>query len=419
MKVLEVDGNYPLTGSVRIGGAKNSAVALIPACLLSNESITLTNVPDISDISNLIKMLEHLNVKVNIASGSLVLDCSSLENNFIPNELSSKIRASYYFMSSLLARFKSVKMYFPGGCKIGARPIDQTLKVYKALGCTIKEENNLFEIKADSLTGNTINLDMPSVGATVNAIIVSSLAKGTTIINNAAREPEIEDVCNMLNDMGAKIEGFGTSKIVINGVEKLHGTNHNIIPDRIEAGTYTILGAMIGTYLKIDNIIPLHIKALTDKLIEMGVDIELHEDYLIVNSSNNLKSVDIETKGYPGFATDLQQPIVPLLTLCKGKSIVNETIYENRYMNIPYLNKMGTNINVNGRIATILGPTKLKGGIVEATDLRAGASLLLASLKAEGHTTIKNIEHILRGYENLIDKLTNIGAKIELKEIDE
>lgn len=417
MKILEIEGNKPLIGTIRIGGAKNSAVALIPAAILTNNKVTLTNIPDITDVNILCEMLEYLNVDVKRASQSIVLDPANMVNRTIPDELSTQLRASYYFMASLLAKYKKVSMSFPGGCKIGSRPIDQTLKVFKALGANVIEEKCLFTIEAEKLIGNTIDLDMPSVGATVNALIVASLAEGTTIINNAAREPEIVNLADMLNKMGARITGAGTSTIKIVGVESLDGCFHDVIPDRIEAGTYILLGCLVGSFLHIDNIIPEHVKSLTDKLIEMGADIEINQDSVVVNAHDNLTSTDIETQGYPGFPTDLQQPFVTLLTQAHGKSIVNEKIYENRFMNIRELNKMGSNIHVEGRIATILGPTKLKAHEVEATDLRAGASLLLAALKAEGKTVITNVEYILRGYEEIIEKLTNVGAKIEIKEI--
>lgn len=417
MKVLEVEGNRPLIGSVGIGGAKNSAVALIPAAILSNNKTTLTNVPDITDIDVLCDILEFINVKVKRASGSLVIDPSKMENKVIPDNLSNKLRASYYFMSSLLAKYKHVCINFPGGCKIGSRPIDQTIKVFEALGASVKEEEYLFTISADKLTGAEITLDMPSVGATVNCLIVASRAKGTSILNNAAREPEIVDLANMLNKMGAKITGAGTSTIKIVGVEEMDGCFHNVIPDRIEAGTYIILGALMGTYMTIENINTSHLTSLLDKLTEMGVDLEINPDNVVVNAHDNLTAVNVKTQGYPGFPTDLQQPMVTLLTQVRGKSEVIETIYENRFMNIPYLNKMGANISTKERTATILGPNKLHGTEVEATDLRGAASLLLAALKAEGKTTIKNIDYLLRGYEDIIEKLTNLGAKIELKEI--
>lgn len=417
MKILEVEGNVPLLGSVEISGAKNSAVALIPAAILSNNKTTITNIPDITDIDVLCEILEFMNAKVKRASGSIVIDPSSMNNVVIPDELSNKLRASYYFMSSLLAKYKYVSINFPGGCKIGSRPIDQTLKVFKALGAEVKEEEYLFTIKADELIGSEITFDMPSVGATINAIIVASRAKGTTIIHNAAREPEIVDLANMLNKMGAKITGAGTSTVKIVGVENLDGCFHNVIPDRIEAGTYIILGALMGTYLSIENIVPEHLTALLDKLTEMGADLTINKDSVVVNTHNNLTAVNFETRGYPGFPTDLQQPMVTLLSQARGKSEVVENIYENRFMNIPYLNKMGANISVKERTATILGPNKLHGEEVEATDLRAAASLLLAALKADGKTTIKNVEYLLRGYADIIEKLSNLGAKIELKEI--
>ena len=417
MKVLEIEGGKTLSGTIRISGAKNSAVALIPACLLSNNKTTLTNVPDITDINVLCDILEYVNVKVTRASGSMIIDPVDMENKIIPDELSSKLRASYYFMASLLAKYGSVSIHFPGGCNIGSRPIDQTLKVFKALGAEIKEEEFLFTITANELKGNEITLDMPSVGATVNGVIVGTKAKGVTIIHNAAKEPEIVDLANMLNKMGAHIKGAGTSTIKIVGEENLDGCFHDIIPDRIEAGTYVILGAMIGNYLRIENIIPEHLTSLTDKLHEMGADLEINQDSIVINAHDNLTCVDIKTAGYPGFPTDLQQPIVSLLATVHGKSTVIENIYENRFMNIPYLNKMGANISIKERCATILGSNKYHGEEVIGTDLRACASLLLAALKADGKTIIKNVEYLLRGYEDVIEKLSNVGAKIELKEI--
>lgn len=417
MKSLNVIGNNKLTGTIRISGAKNSAVALIPASLLATGTTTLCNIPNISDIDVLDQTLKHLNVQTKRASGSMIIDATNLKNNDIPIELSSRLRASYYFMAVLLARFKYVKMNFPGGCQIGSRPIDQTLKAFRLLGATIEEEDSVYTIKAEELIGNTIPLDMPSVGATVNAILVAVLAKGTTIIKNAAREPEIVDLANLLNKMGAKIENAGEKEIIIHGVNQLSGTNHDIIPDRIEAGTYTIIGSLIGNYLKIDNIIPEHIKSLTDILESIGVNLEIKNDYLIVDSQNKLQKVNVETLHYPGFPTDLQQPFTSLLTQAKGVSEVYENIYENRFMNVEYLNKMGANIHVDNNHATIIGPTKLKGTTVCATDLRAGASLLVAALIADGKTTITNIEHLLRGYEEIVEKLTNVGAKMEIEEI--
>ena len=417
MKVLKVKGNKNLSGTIRISGAKNSAVALIPGALLGDGITTLCNIPNILDIDALEDTLNYLNVKVTRASGSIVIDTTNLENKMIPYELSKRLRASYYFMAVLLAKFNYMEMSMPGGCEIGTRPIDQTLKAFRLLGATINEENEKIIIKADKLIGNQIDLDMPSVGATINSVLVAVKASGKTVIKNAAKEPEISDLCIMLNKMGANITGYGTSEIEIVGEKTLHGTNHDIISDRIEAGTYTIIGALCGTHLKIDNIVPIHIKSLTDKLEEIGANIDIHNDYLIIDNQNKLKSIDIKTDYYPGFPTDLQQPMTALLTQCDGESHITEKIYENRFMNVPYLNKMGAHIETASRIATVKGPTNLNGCEVIATDLRAGACLLIAALVADGETTIKEINHLLRGYEEIVEKLTNVGAKIEIEEI--
>jgi len=346
----------------------------------------------------------------------VLIDPRPIVNKPIPAEISKKLRASYYFMAVLLAKYKHVEMYFPGGCSIGARPIDQTIKGFKALGATIIEEEDKYTIDAEELVGSHVYLDMPSVGATINTMLVAVKAKGETIIDNAAKEPEIVNVATFLNNMGAKITGAGTSEIRIKGVEKLKGCYTEVIPDRIEAGTYIIAGALMGDHLKVDNIIPEHVEMLILKLKEMGVKIEVGPDYVITSKTDNLKPVKIKTQGYPGFATDLQQPITSLLTQCNGTSILEETIYENRFKNVPYLNDMGANIEIDNRKIKITGSTPLIGKTVEATDLRAGACLVLAALKAEGTTIIKNVEYVLRGYENIIEKLTDIGVKIELLE---
>ena len=347
----------------------------------------------------------------------MIIDASDINNIEIPENISKKLRASYYFMSALLGKYKKVDMYFPGGCNIGKRPIDQTLKAFRALGATVIEDNNKYSIRAEKLVGAEINLDMPSVGATVNAIYASVRAEGTTVINNAAREPEINNIVEFLNRMGAKIEGAGTGTIKIKGVNYLKSASIVSIPDRIEAGTYVIIGALLGENLRIENIIPEHIQTLLDKLEEANVDFKVYNNYIIVNKSNNLKPITVETKGYPGFATDLQQPLTALLTQCDGVSYLTETIYENRFKNVEYLNKMGSNITINDRTIKIEGKTLLHGCEVPATDLRAGACMVIAGLIAEGTTTINEINHVLRGYENIIQKLTLVGAKIEEEEI--
>ena len=418
MKKMIIEGNKKLTGKINISGAKNSAVALIPAALLSNGIVKIDNVPNISDVDALIEILEYLNAKVTLVNGHMEIDTRCVVNREIPNEISSKLRASYYFMSALLGKYKEVTMYFPGGCSIGARPIDQTLKGYKALGANVLEEDGKFRVTADKLKGNTVYLDMPSVGATINTMLASVKAQGKTIIENAAKEPEIVNVAIFLNNMGANIQGAGTSRIIIKGVEELNDGYVEVIPDRIEAGTYIILGALVGDKLEIANIIPEHIDNLLYKLKEMEADIEILDNSVIVSYKENIKPVNIKTLGYPGFPTDLQQPITVLLTQCNGKSILNETIYENRFKNIPYLQDMNADIKIiNNQKIEIHGISKLSGNVVEATDLRAGACLVLAGLAASGKTTITDVEHVLRGYENIIEKLSAVGAKIELEEI--
>lgn len=416
MKVLKINGGKELTGTIRISGAKNASVALIPAAILSDSDVTICNVPEITDTDALTEILEYLGADVKRASESILINPTTIENKEIPKELSTKLRASYYFMSVLLGKYKYVEMYFPGGCSIGARPIDQTLKSFKALGATIEEEDNHYKIYAEELKGAHIYLDMPSVGATINAILASVKATGETIIENAAKEPEVVNVAVFLNSMGAKITGAGTSEIRITGVDSLKGCYTEVIPDRIEAGTYIIAGALIGNKLKIDNIIPEHVEMLILKLKEMGIPIEVGPDSVVVSKGNNLKPVNIKTQGYPGFATDLQQPVTTLLTQCNGVSTLEETIYENRFKNVPYLNDMGANIEINERTIKITGATKLTGKKVEATDLRAGACLVLAGLLASGTTTVTNIEHVLRGYENIVEKLDEVGADIKLLE---
>lgn len=412
MDRMIINGGKILSGSVRISGAKNSAVALIPAAILSDDIVKINGVPNISDIKALEEILVYLGAKITNKNGKIVIDTKEILNKEIPEHVSKKLRASYYFMSVLLGKYKKVSMYFPGGCNIGKRPIDQTLKAFRALGATVIEKDNKYDIYADELIGNEINLDMPSVGATINAIFASVKAKGQTIINNSAQEPEIDNVIDFLNNMGADIKRDKTS-IIINGVEHLHSSEINVIPDRIEAGTYLILGALIGDNLKVENVIPEHISSLLDKFDEMGVNYKIDKNSIIVSKTDNLKPVEVITKGYPGFATDLQQPFTVLLTQCDGVSHLTETIYENRFQNVEYLNSMGANIKINERTIEITGKTKLTANIVKATDLRAGACMVLASLIADGKTIIEDINHVLRGYENIIQKLQNIGAKIE------
>lgn len=417
MKRIKITGGNFLEGTIRISGAKNSAVALVPASLLSDELVKLDNVPNISDIDALNEILTFLGAKVKRNGEIMEIDSSEVENKSIPEHISKKLRASYYFMGALLGKYKKVEMYFPGGCSIGARPINLHLKGFEALGAKVIEEGNKYTIIAEELKGSHIYLDMASVGATINIMLAAVKASGLTIIENAAKEPEIVNVATFLNQMGAKITGAGTSEIRIIGVDKLGSCYMEVIPDRIEAGTYVIAGALVGNNLKIENIIPEHIEALLIKLKEMGVKLEVYDDYLIISATDNLIPVNIKTQVFPGFATDLQQPMTTLLTLANGTCHLEETIYENRFQNVEYLNKMGADITIDNQSIIIVGPSKLVGTTVKATDLRAGACLILAGLVAKGETIVEEVEHILRGYENIIEKLSTVGAKIKLEEI--
>ena len=417
MKIMEIEGGRELKGTIRVSGAKNATVALIPAAILTDEEATICNIPEITDTDALCDILKELKVDVKRASESMIINPGKMKNKVIEEPFSKKLRASYYFMGALLGKYHKAEMYFPGGCSIGARPIDLHLKGFEALGAKVTNNKNKYIVEAKELHGANIYLDIASVGATINIMLAAVKAKGTTIIDNAAKEPEIVNVATFLNNMGAKISGAGTSTIKIEGVEHLHQCFHEVIPDRIEAGTYIIIGALCGSPLKIDNVIPEHVDALVSKLEEMGVDLEIGADYVLVNKKDEYTPTSIKTAVYPGFPTDLQQPFTVLQTQCEGRSKTTETIWENRFMHIPYLNDLGANIKIKNQTATIEGKTPLKGTSVVATDLRAGAAMVAAALIAEGKTTITNVEHILRGYESIIEKLTAVGAKITLKDV--
>ena len=418
MKILKVHGGKELEGKIKISGAKNSAVALLPATILCDDTVTLHNVPDISDVDALVDILNYLGAKVdNYEEESYRIDTKQMQNREIIEEMSNKLRASYYFMGALLGKYKKAVVSYPGGCSIGSRPIDLHLKGFESLGAKIEYEENNIIISAEELKGSNIYLDFASVGATINIMLAAVKAEGTTIIDNAAREPEIVNIAMFLNSMGAKITGAGTSTIRIKGVKNMHSSVHEVIPDRIEAGTYIMIGACACKSLVVENIIPEHLEALTQKLIEMGVDLKIEDDSIYISNKNKLKAVKIKTQVYPGFPTDMQQVMSALMTRAEGKSVIEETIFENRFQNLYELRKMGANIEVSGNKGYIFGPTKLRGKTVNATDLRAGASLVLAALIAEGTTTINNADYILRGYEHITEKLTSLGAKIELTQI--
>lgn len=418
MKVLKIHGGKELEGKVKISGAKNSAVALLPATILCDDTVTLHNVPDISDVDALVDILNYLGVKVdNYEEESYRIDTKQMQNREIIEEMSNKLRASYYFMGALLGKYKKAVVSYPGGCSIGSRPIDLHLKGFESLGAKIEYEENNIIISAEELKGSNIYLDFASVGATINIMFAAVKAEGTTIIDNAAREPEIVNIAMFLNSMGAKITGAGTSTIRIKGVKNMHSSVHEVIPDRIEAGTYIMIGACACKSLVVENIIPEHLEALTQKLLEMGVDLKIEDESIYVSNKNKLKAVKIKTQVYPGFPTDMQQIMSSLMTTAEGRSVIEETIYENRFQNLYEIKKMGANVEINSNKGYIFGPTKLRGKTVNATDLRAGASLVLAALIAEGTTTINNADYILRGYEHITEKLTSLGAKIELTQI--
>ena len=417
MKKLVIEGGRTLTGEVRISGAKNSVVALIPATILTKGKCVIENVPNISDVTILIKMLEKLGSKVTFENEVLTIDNKDVKNQLIDEEYASKIRASYYFMGSLLGRFGEASIAYPGGCIIGSRPIDFHLNAFKKMGVNIVDNDGNYELTTNNLHGIDIFFDFPSVGATINVMIAAVLAKGKTTITNAACEPEITNVASFLNSMGAKISGAGTSRITIEGVTELGDGYVEVIPDRIEAGTYLIIGALLGKDFSVAPIVEDHLGSILYKLRESGVDFVLKDHKITLSAPEHLKPVNIKTTVFPGFPTDLGQPMSTFLTQCDGESLFEETIYENRLRHVPYLNNMGANIKAFDQKAIITGKTPLKGRKVKATDLRAGASMLVAGMIARRTTTITNIEHLLRGYERIVDKLDTVGASIQL--IDE
>ena len=417
MQKIKIQGGKELTGVINIGGAKNAAVALLPAAILCDEETNILNVPDITDKLALIDIIKVLNGKVSEQRGLLTIDASKIISQEIKSKLSTRLRASYYFMGALLGRTKNVEIHFPGGCQIGERKIDFHLKGFEALGATITEKDDLYILDAKELHGAKIYLDFASVGATINIMLAAVKAKGTTVINNAAKEPEIVNVATFLNNMGAKITGSGTSKITIEGVDYLHKAMIEVIPDRIEAGTYIIAGAMLGKNLIINNIIKEHLQALFSKLEEIGIDMDIKENSVVINKVAKMKPINVTTLTYPGFPTDIAQPMSVLLTQCDGTSILEETIYSNRMGQVPFLNNMGADITIQKITAYIKGPTTLTGEEVISSDLRAGAALVLAGLIANKTTIINEIDHILRGYEHIIEKLSRVGADIAI--IDE
>ncbi|WP_163655075.1 UDP-N-acetylglucosamine 1-carboxyvinyltransferase [Listeria sp. PSOL-1] len=412
---LFINGGRKLSGTISVDGAKNSAVALIPAAILAESEVVIEGLPDILDVHTLYKIIGELGGSVRHDQQKAIIDPSHLVDMPLPSGNVKKLRASYYLMGAMLGRFKKAVIGLPGGCYLGPRPIDQHIKGFKALGAEVTNEQGAIYLRANELRGARIYLDVVSVGATINIMLAAVLAKGKTVIENAAKEPEIIDVATLLNNMGANIKGAGTDTIRIKGVEKLTGCHHTIIPDRIEAGTYMILAAAVGKGIRIENIIPDHLEGIQAKLSEMGVPIEMGEDAVFIGEADRLKRIDVKTYTYPGFPTDLQQPLTALLTQAEGNSIVTDTIYPSRFKQIAELERMGGCFKMEGRSAIIMGKTDLQGTKVKATDLRAGAALVIAGLLASGQTEIAEIHHIERGYSRIIEKLTSIGADIKKK----
>lgn len=415
MSKFVIEGGSKLKGKVNIGGFKNAAVAIIPATLLCPGKCTIQNVPNIEDVNVFLDILRELGAEARyIDDTTIYVDSTNVESCYLKNGLSKKMRASYYLLGAGLGRFKSSSSLLPGGCDIGERPIDQHIKGFEALGATVDiTPDGRVNVRADKLTGNKIYLDKVSVGATINIMLAAVYAEGRTTIENAAKEPHIVDTANFLNSMGADIKGAGTDVIRINGIKELTGCTYRVIPDQIEAGTYMIAAAATKGDIIIDDIIPKHLEPITAKLKEMGLGIEEYGDSMRVFYNRELIPVNIQTLPYPGFPTDLQQPMTVLLSTLIGESTVVEGVSEDRFKYVNEINRMGANIEFTKKQARIIGTDKLKGTVVQATDLRAGAALIIAGLVADGLTEIINIHHIDRGYEHIENKFMNLGAKIK------
>ncbi|BCG56687.1 UDP-N-acetylglucosamine 1-carboxyvinyltransferase [Paenibacillus sp. URB8-2] len=412
MEKLMIGGGRPLQGMVTISGAKNSAIALIPAAILAESEVVLDNLPSLSDVAVYSEILQELGAEVSWSGSQMRIDPSRIISIPMPNGPVKKLRASYYMMGALLGRFKEATIGLPGGCNFEPRPIDQHIKGFEALGATVSNEHGAIHLYAKELRGAKIYLDVSSVGATINIMLAASRAKGSTIIENAAKEPEIIDVATLLNSMGAVIKGAGTETIRIEGVSEMHGCRHSIIPDRIQAGTYMIAAASTRGNVLIDNVIPKHLEALTAKLLEMGVEVEELDESIRVIGKAVYEPADVKALVYPGFATDLQSPMTTMLTQAKGVSVLSDFVYSNRFKHVPELLRMGAKIRVEGRSAIIEG-NRLNAAKVKAADLRAGAALVIAGLTVEdGITEVTGVEYIDRGYDNLVSNLRELGAEV-------
>lgn len=415
MEKYIVKGGTPLIGSVEIGGAKNAALGIIAASIIADETVTIENLPDVRDINVLIDAIEQIGARVERVNRHCVkINGSTITSVCADNEYIKKIRASYYLIGALLGKFKRAEVTLPGGCNIGSRPIDQHIKGFKALGADVRIEHGMIITEAGNLHGSHIYFDVVSVGATINVMLAACLAGGSTVLENAAKEPHIVDVANMLNSMGANIKGAGTDVIRIKGVERLHGTEYSVIPDQIEAGTFMFGAAVTKGDVIVKNVIPKHLEAITSKLYEIGCSVEEYDDAVRVIGNGRLLPTQVKTLPYPGYPTDMQPQITVALALASGTSTVVESIFENRFKYADELIKMGANIKVEGNIAVIEGVEKYTGAQVNALDLRAGAALVIAGIAAEGYTEVDDIHYIQRGYENFHLKLQKLGANIEL-----
>ena len=413
MDKFVIKGGHRLCGEVPISGAKNAAIAIIPAAILSDGVCRIENVPNITDIVAITRILSGLGVTVRfIAKNTLEINASTIRTYVASDDLARHMRGSYYLMGALLGRFHHAVVTMPGGCDFGVRPIDQHLKGFAALGAKYHIESGMVDVYADKLTGNNIYLDIASVGATANIILAATKAEGTTVIENAAKEPHIVDLANFLNSMGADIHGAGTDVIKICGVKRLKGTNYAIIPDQIEAGTYMVAAAATSGDVMVRNVIPKHLESISAKLDEMGVNLEEYDDAIRVSRTGKLTKCNIKTMPHPGFPTDMQPQIAVLLSLAEGTSIINESVWDNRFRYVDELKRMGAQISVDGKLAVVEGVDHLDGAPVKATDLRAGAALIIAGLCARGVTQVENIEQIQRGYEDIEEKLRNLGGDI-------
>lgn len=417
MNRLIINGGKALKGSIEINGAKNAAVAILPAAILASKGeCIIDNVPDIADVHCLERIIRSLGCNVEkLDNNTLKINAEKIKTVEACGNDVRKMRASYYFIGALLARFKEAKVELPGGCPIGVRPIDQHIKGFEALGAKVSIEHGAVNIMAEKLIGTNIFFDVVSVGATINLMIASTLAEGTTVLENAAREPHVVDVANFLNAMGANVKGAGTDVIRIKGVKELKGCNYSVVPDQIEAGTFMIAAAATRGDVTIQNVIPKHLESISAKLLEMGAKVEEGDDSVRVYVDGDLKGVNLKTAPYPGFPTDVQQPMCTLLSTAKGRSIIVETIWENRHKHVDELKKMGATIKVEGRSAIIDGVDRLTGAVVKATDLRAGAAMVIAGLISDGVTEITSIEHIDRGYPHIEEKFRILGADIVRK----